>query len=135
MKRVIESAKAPMPKGAYSQGIAGDGLIFLSGQLPTDPQTNEFVERNIAVQTQRTLKNIEAVLEAEGATLADVVKVSVFLRSLDDFAEMNRVYSEFFTTDPPARTTVAVADLPGGALLEIDAIALSRKARVSPATS
>ncbi|MBI2954410.1 MAG: reactive intermediate/imine deaminase [Chloroflexi bacterium] len=128
MKRTVRAKNAPQAKGPYSQAVVGAGLIFVSGQLPVDPRTGDFVQGDIAVQTRQTLENIAGILAAEGVGLDDVLKVTVFLRTLSDFSEMNRVYGEFFHQDPPARATVAVADLPLGALLEIEAIALANGA-------
>ena len=124
MKKVIYSAKAPKPLGVYSQGVVGGGLIFISGQLPINPKTSEFVEQDIKKQTRQVFKNIEKILAIEGAGLKDILKISAFLRSLDNFREMNEVFQEFFSLEPPARTTIIVKKFPPGVLIEIDAIAL-----------
>jgi 2-iminobutanoate/2-iminopropanoate deaminase len=124
MKKVIYSNGAPKPLGVYSQGVVGGGLIFISGQLPIDPLTNNFEEPDIKKQTRQVLKNIEKILAVKGASLKDILKISVFLGSLDNFKEMNEVFKEFFSIEPPARTTSTVKEFPPGVLIEIDAIAL-----------
>jgi len=124
MKKVIYSNEAPKPLGVYSQGVVGGGFIFISGQLPIDPLTNKFVEPDIKKQTRQVLKNIEKILAVKGASLKDILKISTFLRSLDNFKEMNDVFKEFFSIEPPARTTSTVKEFPSGVLIEIDAIAL-----------
>jgi len=124
MKKVIYSNEAPKPLGVYSQGIVGGGFIFISGQLPINPKENKFVEQDIKKQTRQIFKNIERILAIEGAGLKDMLKISVFLLSLDNFKEMNEVFKEFFSIEPPARTTSTVKEFPPGVLIEIDAIAL-----------
>lgn len=124
MKKVIYSNEAPKPLGVYSQGVVGGGFIFISGQLPIDPLTNKFVEPDIKKQTRQVLKNIEKILAVKEASLKDILKISTFLRSLDNFKEMNDVFKEFFSIEPPARTTSTVKEFPPGVLIEIDAIAL-----------
>ncbi len=124
MKKVISTDKAPSAIGPYSQGIACSNIIFTSGQLPTDPATGDFASDEIAGQTRQCLKNLSAVLEAEGLTLENVAKATVFLQDLSHFAAMNEVYSEFFSQNPPARSCVEVAALPKSALVEIEAIAV-----------
>ena len=109
--------------GPYSHAATGGGPLFLSGQTPIDPATGRLVDGDVTVQTRRVLDNLEAVLRAAGGTLADVVKVNVYLTSMDDFAAMNAAYAEAFTEPFPARTTVAVAGLPLGARVEIEAVA------------
>lgn len=125
-KNTIAAKGAPAAVGPYSQGVqAGPGtVVFISGQLPVDPETGAFVEGGIGPMTRRCLENIKAILEASGATLENVVKTTVFLASMEDFAEMNRVYGEFFPQNPPARSTIAVAALPKGAPIEIEAVAV-----------
>lgn len=125
-KQVIAIKGAPAAIGPYSQGVqAGPGtVVFISGQLPADPETGAFAAGGIGPMTRRCLENIKAILEASGATLENVVKTTVFLASLEDFAEMNRVYGEFFPQTPPARSTIAVAALPKGAPIEIEAVAV-----------
>jgi 2-iminobutanoate/2-iminopropanoate deaminase len=122
--RKIESPAAPAPVGPYSQAIATGGLVFCAGQIPLDPETGKLVEGGIEAQAERVLANVKAVLEAAGSSLARVVKATVFLADLDDFAGMNAVYSRHFTSDPkPARTTIQAARLPAGARVEIEVIA------------
>jgi 2-iminobutanoate/2-iminopropanoate deaminase len=122
-KDAIVTAQAPSAIGPYSQGIRAGGLIFVSGQIPIDPATGEIVSSSIAAQTERVLQNLRAVLEASGATLDDVVKTTVYLTNLGDFAAVNEIYGRSFRSPFPARATVQVAALPRGALVEIDAIA------------
>ena len=124
MKKIVYSDKAPKPLGVYSQGTVGGGLVFVSGQLPVDPKTNKFVEQDIKIQTRQVFKNIEKILEAEGAGLKDVLKINAFLLNLDDFKGMNEVFQEVFPAEPPARTTSTVKAFPPGVLVEIDVIAL-----------
>ena len=121
----ILSDQAPAPIGPYSQGMAAEGpFIFTSGQIPLDPQTGSMVGEDIRTQTQQAILNLQAVLRAGGTTLEHVVKTTVFLANMDDFAAMNEVYSEFFGSHPaPARSCVQVARLPKDALVEIEAIA------------
>jgi 2-iminobutanoate/2-iminopropanoate deaminase len=122
------SDKAPAAGGPYSPAIeTANGFVFTAGQLGTDPATNDFVFGGIQEQTRQTLRNIQAVLEAAGCTLADVVKTTVFLSDMNNFAAMNEVYAEFFPDTPPARTTVQVARLPRDGMIEIETIALKSK--------
>uniref|UniRef100_A0A7C3IJ05 RidA family protein n=1 Tax=Gracilinema caldarium TaxID=215591 RepID=A0A7C3IJ05_9SPIR len=125
-KRVISTKGAPAAIGPYSQAVlAGPGaLLFVSGQLPVDPETGTFAPGNIGAMTRRCLENIKAILEASGASLANVVKTTVFLTTMEDFAEMNQVYGEYFPNEPPARSTIAVAALPKGSRIEIEAVAV-----------
>ena len=123
MRRVVHTAQAPAAVGPYSQGIAAPPLVFTAGQVGLDPATGKLVPGGIEAETRRALLNIQAILATAGATVADVVKVTVFLTRMDDFAAMNRVYAEFFPEPFPARTTVAVRALPAGAAVEIDAVA------------
>ncbi len=122
-KQVISTDKAPAAVGAYSQGIIADGFVFTAGQIPLIPGTSELRQGGIQAQTRQVLNNISGVLEAAGSGLDQVVKTTVFLADIDDFAEFNAVYAEFFTADPPARTTVQAGGLPLGALIEIEAVA------------
>jgi 2-iminobutanoate/2-iminopropanoate deaminase len=125
MKReVIATEKAPAAVGPYSQAIRVGDFVFTAGQLAIDPATGKLVEGKIEEQTRQVLKNIAAVLEAAGSSLDKVVKTTVFLKDIGDFKAMNQVYGEFFVHEPPARSTVEVANLPLGALVEIDAIAI-----------
>lgn len=123
MREAIKTDKAPAAIGPYSQAIREGGLLFCSGQIPLDPATGKMVAGGIEAQTERVLKNLEAVLSAGGATLASVVKTTVYLADLADFPAMNAVYGRFFPQDPPARATIQAAKLPAGALVEIDAVA------------
>lgn len=123
MKQVLATDQAPAAIGPYSQGIAASETVYVSGQLPLDPATDAFPE-GIAAQTAQSLKNIQAILAQQGMTLANVVKTTVFLADINDFAEMNKVYGEFFTQPYPARSAVQVAKLPKDAPLEIECIAV-----------
>jgi len=123
VKRRVETAQAPQAIGPYSQAIEAGGFVFVSGQIPTDPQTGQFVAGGVKEQTEQVLKNLGAVLEAAGTGLDRVVKTTVFLASMDEFVAMNEVYSKFFEIDPPARATVQAARLPRDARVEIEAIA------------
>jgi 2-iminobutanoate/2-iminopropanoate deaminase len=122
-RRVITSPDAPAPVAAYSQAIASGNLLFCSGQIAIDPASGQMVEGGIEAETERVLGNLRAVLAAAGATLADVVKTTVYLADFSEFAAMNAVYVRAFPTDPPARATVGVAALPRGAKIELEAIA------------
>ena len=125
MKQRIQTETAPAAIGPYSQAIRANGLVFCSGQIPIDPATGEFVAGGIAEQTEQVLKNLSAVLEAAGSSLARVVKTTVFLADMKEFAAMNEVYGRFFTGQTPARATVAAAGLPRDARVEIEAVALA----------
>jgi 2-iminobutanoate/2-iminopropanoate deaminase len=122
-RRPVRSERAPGAIGPYSQAIAADGWLFLSGQVGLDPASGKLVEGDVGAQTERALLNLQGVLEKAGASLADVVRCTVYLREMADFAAMNAVYARFFPQEPPARSTVAVAGLPRDARVEIDAIA------------
>ena len=124
MRQRIQTDNAPAAIGPYSQAIKANGFVFVSGQIPIDPQTGEFVAGGIAEQTTRVLKNLTAVLEAAGSSLERVVKTTVFLADMKEFAGMNEVYKDFFPSPPPARSTVAAAGLPRDARVEIEAVAL-----------
>lgn len=123
MKKEISTENAPKAIGPYSQGIKAGNFVFVSGQLPVDPQTGKFPDKDIAVLTRRSLDNISAVLYEAGMTMRDVVKTTVFLADMDDFKVVNEVYAGYFDDVPPARSAVAVAKLPKGARIEIEAIA------------
>jgi 2-iminobutanoate/2-iminopropanoate deaminase len=123
LKEVIQTDRLPKPSGPYSPAIRSGGLLFLSGQIPLDPATGALVTGSIAEQTRRVLENLRTVLEAAGLSLGAVVKTSVFLKDMDDFAAMNEAYGQYFPEKPPARTTVQVARLPRDVAVEIDAIA------------
>lgn len=122
-KRVIQTGDAPAAVGPYSQAIGVPGLVFCSGQVALDPGTGELVGGSVAEETRRALQNLAAVLEAAGARLADVVKVTAYLTDIGDFAEFNDAYADFFGDQPPARATVGVASLPKGARVEVECIA------------
>lgn len=123
MKTVIASTEAPAAVGPYSQAIATGNLVFCAGQIPLDPATGNLVEGDVTAQTRRVIENIKAVLAAAGATLNDVVKTTVFLLDMNDFAAMNAVYAEHFSAPFPARSTIQVARLPKDARVEIEVIA------------
>ena len=122
-RRAVSTAGAPAAVGAYSQGIVSDGFLFSAGQVGLDPATSELVDGGIEPQAERAMANVTAVLDAAGCTWADVVKTTIFLADIGDFATVNSVYSRFVTDPPPARTTVGVAALPKGALVEIEVVA------------
>ncbi len=123
MKKVIATDKAPKAIGPYSQAIVHNGIAYLSGQIPLDPATGQIVEGDIAAQTERVLENIKAVLEAAGSTLDRVLKTTVFLRDMADFAKMNDVYGRYLGETSPARSTIQAARLPRDVSVEIDCIA------------
>ncbi len=123
MKKVVHSDKAPAAIGPYSQAIKAGNFIYVSGQLPLVAATGEFAGDDISVQTRQSLANVQHILEAEGYTMNDVVKTTVLLKNIADFAAMNTVYAEFFTGECPARAAFAVADLPKAALVEIEVVA------------
>jgi len=123
VKRIVRTTNAPQPIGPYSQGTTGGGFLFVSGQGAIDPKSGQLVGSDIEAQTKQTLMNVRNIIEASGLSLADVVKISIFLRSMDDFKKMNEVYKSFFAENPPARTTIeAKLPLPN-MLVEVDAIA------------
>ncbi|HZM15327.1 MAG TPA: RidA family protein [Candidatus Krumholzibacteria bacterium] len=122
MRRVIQTPQAPAAIGPYSQGVAVGSFLHTAGQIGLDPATGKLVGGGIETETRRALQNLRAIVEAAGARLEDVVKTTVFLTTMDDFAAMNRVYAEFFPEQPPARSTVAVLALPAGARVEIEAL-------------
>ena len=122
MKKVIATKNAPSAIGPYSQAIAAGDFLYVSGQIPIDPATGNLVEGDITAQSTQSLKNVKAIVEAAGCTLADVVKTTVLLKNISDFVPMNEIYGTFFTGDCPARAAFAVADLPKGALVEIEAV-------------
>lgn len=123
MKEIVSTDKAPAAIGPYSQAVKTGGFIFLSGQLAIDPATMEIVPGCVACQAEQAIKNMTAVLESQGLGLADVVKTTVFLQSMGDFAAVNEVYGKYFAEKAPARSCVEVAALPKGGLVEIEAIA------------
>ena len=123
MKKVIRTTKAPSAIGPYSQAIQVGHIIYTSGQIPIDPATGSFVEGGIKEQTRQSLLNVKAILEEAGLTMGNVVKTTVFMADMNDFADMNAVYAEFFAEPYPARSAVAVKTLPKGALVEIEVVA------------
>jgi 2-iminobutanoate/2-iminopropanoate deaminase len=125
VKDSVQTDQAPQAIGPYSQAIKAGGFLFASGQIPTDPGTGQFVAGGIAEQTEQVLKNLSAVLKAGGSSLARVVKTTVFLADMNEFASMNEVYAKFFAEHPPARATVEAARLPRDARVEIEAIAIA----------
>ena len=128
MKRAIASDRAPKAVGPYSQAVAFGELLFCAGQIPLDPTTGEITGTNVAEQTERVIENIKAILAVNAMTLVDVVKTTVFLTTMDDFAAMNDVYARHFTQPYPARSTVAVVGLPRGAKVEIEVTAAKSRA-------
>lgn len=124
MKKVIATENAPQAIGPYSQAIVHNDIVYLSGQIPLDPTTNQIVEGDVAVQTERVLENIKAVLAASGSGLNRVLKTTVFLRDMSDFLKMNEVYGRYFAAESPARSTVQAARLPRDVSVEIDCIAV-----------
>jgi 2-iminobutanoate/2-iminopropanoate deaminase len=124
-RKRIFTPQAPAPIGPYSQAIHADGVLFCSGQIPIDPQTGELIAGDAAQQAERALQNLQAVLAAAGHSFADVVKATLYLIDMNDFAAVNAVYEKYFGATKPARSTVAVAALPKGARVEIDCVALS----------
>jgi 2-iminobutanoate/2-iminopropanoate deaminase len=123
MKEIVATASAPQAIGPYSQAVTWNGMAFLSGQIPLDPQTGQIVEADVAAQTERVLQNLKAVLEAAGSSLDKVLKTTVFLKDMNEFGRMNEVYARYFPQQPPARATVEVARLPKDVRVEIDCIA------------
>lgn len=123
MKQIIATEQAPKAIGPYSQAVVWNGVAFLSGQIPLDHSTNQIVDGDVEAQTARVLENLKAVLEACGSSLDRVLKTTVYLKDMGEFARMNDVYGRFFTSNPPARATVEVARLPRDVRVEIDVIA------------
>ena len=124
-KTAIATDKAPAAIGPYSQAIRANGLVFTSGQVAIDPATQQVISGDVAAQTDRVMKNITGILEAAGTSLDKVLRCTVFLKNMNDFAAMNEVYGRYFNQNPPARSTVEVARLPKDVLVEIDTIALA----------
>jgi 2-iminobutanoate/2-iminopropanoate deaminase len=123
MKQIISTDRAPKAIGPYSQAVIANGFVFLSGQIPLDPSTNQMIDGDIVAQTERVLENMKGALEASGSSLAQVVKTTVFIKDMGEFAKMNEVYARYFSTDPPARSTVEAARLPRDVRVEIECIA------------
>jgi 2-iminobutanoate/2-iminopropanoate deaminase len=128
-KKVIFTDKAPKAIGPYSQAISTESLVYTAGQAGLDPATGDLVEGGIEAQTRQTLNNLKSVLEAADSGLNYAIKTTVFLKDMNDFSKMNAIYSEFFPENPPARSTIAAAALPKGALVEIEVVALLRTPR------
>ncbi|GAA0282142.1 Rid family detoxifying hydrolase [Halobacterium noricense] len=126
MKRIIDTPDAPAAVGAYSQATTDGDLVFTAGQIPLTPDGDLLDDEPIATQTRQSLENVKAILEAEGLTMQDVLKVSVFLDDIDDFDAMNEAYKEYFQDNPPARSALEVSALPKGAAVEIEAVAAQR---------
>lgn len=124
MKETVTTDRGPKPIGPYSQAVKANGFLYLSGQVALDPKTNELTGSDIRQQTERVLENIKGILEAAGSNLHHVVKTTVFLKDMNEFPQMNEVYGRYFTSAPPARSTVQVARLPKDALVEIEVMAL-----------
>ena len=126
MKKIIQTDKAPKAIGPYSQGVWAGNLLFISGQIPIDPETGEMIKGDIRQQTERVLQNIKAILESQGLGMEDVIKTTIFLKNMDNFQKVNETYATYFSSQPPARSTVEVARLPKDAEIEIEAVALTR---------
>lgn len=124
MKQPVKTGRAPAAVGPYSQAVKAGGFLFISGQIPIDPATNELVNGSSAAQAERVLHNIRNIVEDSGATMHDVVKTTIFLVDMNDFAEVNEVYAKYFPSEPPARATVQVGRLPKDVRVEIEAIVL-----------
>jgi len=124
MRKIVATKDAPQAIGPYSQAIKASGLVFCSGQIAIDPATQQVVTGDVAAQTDRVLRNLSEILRAAGSGLGKVVRCTVFLKNMSEFAAMNEVYGKYFNSSPPARSTVEVACLPKNVLVEIDAIAL-----------
>ncbi|MCL2377405.1 MAG: RidA family protein [Defluviitaleaceae bacterium] len=122
-KKIISTENAPKAIGPYSQGIMFEGLVFTSGQLPLDPSTGKLVEGDVKVATAQVIRNVQAILHEAGSSLDKVLKATVYLKDMGDFAAMNEVYTEFFGANPPARTCFQVAKLPMDAIVEIEVVA------------
>jgi 2-iminobutanoate/2-iminopropanoate deaminase len=123
MEKIVSTPQAPKAIGPYSQAVIHNGIVYLSGQIPIDPATNQLIEGDVVAQTHRVLTNLKAVLEAAGSSLESVLKTTVFLKEMADFPKMNEVYGQYFSANPPARSTVQAAKLPRDVSVEIDAIA------------
>ena len=124
MKKIIHTDSAPKAVGPYSQAVEVNGTLYISGQIPLEPATGNLVEGDIAAQTEQVFKNIEAILKAAGYTFADVVKTTVLLKDIADFTAMNEVYARYYTAQQPARSAFQAANLPKGAIVEIETIAV-----------
>ena len=127
MKKIIKTVDAPQAIGPYSQAVEAGGFVFVSGQIPLDPSSGNLVQGDVREQTRRVMENAGAILGAAGCTMADVVKVTIYLKNMNDFTAVNDVYGGFFSSDPPARATVEVARLPKDAAVEMDFIAFRKE--------
>jgi 2-iminobutanoate/2-iminopropanoate deaminase len=123
-RKIVKTSRAPEPIGPYSQAVIGGDYVFLSGQIAIDPQNGQIVEGGIEEQTQQVLRNLRAVLEEAGVNMESVVKTTIFLQSMDDFPDVNKIYGDYFGKSVPARSTVEVSRLPKNVLIEIECIAL-----------
>jgi 2-iminobutanoate/2-iminopropanoate deaminase len=124
MKKIVKTAKAPAPVGPYNQAIISGNFVFTAGQIAIDPKTGNLEPDDIKIQTKRVIENLRAVLQASGSDLADVVKTTVFLKDMNDFALMNEVYAQYFSKNSPARSAIEVARLPKDVLIEMECIAI-----------
>jgi 2-iminobutanoate/2-iminopropanoate deaminase len=124
MKKIVKTDQAPAPVGPYNQAVISGNFIFTAGQIAIDPETGQLDESDVRKQTERVIQNVEAVLKAAGSDLNKVLKTTVFLKNMDDFAAMNEVYAKYFISEPPARSAVEVSRLPKDVLVEIECIAL-----------
>ena len=124
MKTIISTEKAPQAIGPYSQGVEANGFVFFSGQIPLDPETMKMVEGDVTVQAEQVMQNVKAMLEAAGLDFSNVVKTTMFLSDMENFAKANEVYAKYFTENQPARSTLQVARLPLDALVEVECIAV-----------
>src|SRR3954447_8987213 len=129
MKKIISTSDAPAALGPYSQAVRVGNTVFCAGQIPLDPKTGDIVDGTVEIQTKRVMDNITAVLKAEGLTMGNIVKTTIFLMDLGDFQKVNEVYGSYFNQTPPARSTVQVAGLPKGARVEIEVIAVADSGR------
>ncbi len=125
MKQIVSTDRAPAAIGPYSQAVRANGFVFLSGQIPLDPATGQMIEGDVEAQTRQVMKNLAEVLSAAGTSFENVVRATIYLTDLGDFAKVNAIYGERFPKDPPARATVQVAALPRGSKVEIDLVALA----------
>ena len=124
MKKIIKTTKAPLPIGPYNQAVLNNGTLYISGQIPANPATGEIVKESIEAETQQVMQNLKAILEEAGMGFSNIVKTSIFITDMKNFALVNKVYAEYFTADFPARETIQVAGLPLGVNVEISAIAI-----------
>ena len=124
MKKIVKTEKAPAPVGPYNQAIISGNFVFTAGQIPIDPETGNLEPNDIKIQTKRVIENLRAVLQASGSDLSEVVKTTVFLKDMNDFALMNEVYAQYFSDNSPARSAVEVARLPKDVLVEMECIAI-----------